>query len=135
MSLSRTCPSGLLLALILLTACTARSDAARTTSRQIVREDLAGYSTLWDAIAARRSNWLQRRTPLYLDPRSETGTRDASPIWVYRDNRLIGDIGVLRNQSPAGIEMVEFFDARAATLRWGINHDNGVIHITSRSSI
>jgi hypothetical protein len=118
----------------LMAACAPRAQSAATSNaNQLLRSDLVDYSTVWDAIQAQRSRWFNRRTPLYLEPRSPTGVRDANPVWVYRDGQQIGNLDVLRNMTTVEIELVQYFDPRTATLRWGTNHENGAILVVSRA--
>src|SRR5262245_22391937 len=82
-----------LAASLLCAACL--SHAAGTTStrldRSVITRDQmlqANYSSVYDAVAALRSLWLQPRTP-----DNSTAT---SVVWVYVDNARVGDVGVLR---------------------------------------
>jgi len=93
----------------------------------LTREDLENYSTVMEAVQALRPIWLRERTPLVLSPRS--GTEPASPVWIYWDGTRLGDPSYLNRIATSEVSRVVHYDARAASLRWGVNHENGVIYL------
>jgi hypothetical protein len=103
------------------------SDAGRN-SDDLTQEDLADYSTVMEAVQAIRPIWLRQRTPLLLSPRSG-GTEEASPVWIYWDGTRLGDPSYLGRIAPSQVARVVHYDARTASLRWGIGHENGVIYL------
>jgi hypothetical protein len=62
-------------------------------------------------------------------------TRRLNPVWIYRDGIRVGGPEVLERLSTAEIETIEYYDATRASLRWGQNHENGAIHLVSRSRV
>lgn len=129
----------LLAVALLLTACTARSTVSGgSAANHISREDLSRYTTVMDAVQGLRPVWLRQRTPLTLsnDPvppgQPNPGTRETNPVWIYRDGLRVGDPTVLQNMSTAEVETIEYYDAARASRAWGQNHENGVIHLTTR---
>jgi hypothetical protein len=123
-------------------ACAPRTTtvAGGTNQNQLTREQFADYNTVMEAVQSLRSNWLRPRSPYGLTAdrtpqRAEAAgiTRELSPVWVYRDGVRVGGPEVLERLSPAEIELIEHYDASRASLRWGQNHENGVIHLTSRA--
>jgi hypothetical protein len=102
------------------------ADSARN-SDDLTSEDLADYSTVMEAVQALRPIWLRQRTPLLLSPRS--GTEAASPVWVYWDGTRLGDPSHLSRITTSQVSRIVHYDARAASLRWGISHENGVIYL------
>ena len=120
----------LLFAVSMLAACATRPPTdrgVRFDSSELSREELTRYTTVGDAVRALRSVWLQQRTPVRLSSAGST-----NPVWVYRDGTRVGGPEVLRNLSTSEVAEVRYFDAVQASQRWGINHENGVIHVTSR---
>jgi hypothetical protein len=119
-------------AALVLTACgalepRATSEADRRASDDLTEAELREYSTVMEAVQARRSGWLRVRTPLVLSPRS--GTEAASPVWVYWDGTRLGDPSYLTRISTSEVSRVMHYDARAASVRWGVGHENGVIYL------
>jgi hypothetical protein len=108
------------------------SHTGETTSRRldrtvITRDQMmqANYPTVYDAVAALRSLWLQPRGPdSFVTP---------SIVWVYIDGARAGDVAVLRNLQPRMINTVRFYDGPSATSRWGVDNGAGVIHVSTWS--
>lgn len=96
-------------------------------SAALTEADLANYSTVMEAVQALRPVWLRERTPLVLSPRS--GTEPASPVWVYWDGTRLGDTSYLSRIGSSEVSRVMHYDARAASVRWGVGHENGVIYL------
>jgi hypothetical protein len=82
------------------------------------------YTTAYEAVEGLRSNWLNTRgTDSFSNP---------SVVRVYMDNVSIGDKESLRNIVMSNIAYIRYFDAAAATQRWGTNHGAGVIYVSTR---
>jgi hypothetical protein len=96
-------------------------------SDDLTEADLEDYSTVMEAVQVMRAAWLRERTPLVLSPRS--GTEPANPVWVYWDGTRLGDPSYLRRISTSDVSRVIYYDARAASVRWGVGHENGVIYL------
>ncbi len=121
--------SALLLSL-LVTACSPRM-STRTASRStLAAAELNRYGNLLDAVTALRPEWLRERTTVYLSANPAEATTPASPVWVYWDGTRLGPPSYLARISPNQVESVRYFDYRTASMRWGINHENGVIYVT-----
>lgn len=120
-------------ATLMLSACgalnrgTSASDAERRTSDDLTETDLQDYATVMEAVQALRAGWLRERTPLVLSPRS--GTQPANPVWVYWDGTRLGDPSHLARIATTDVSRVMHFDARSASVRWGVGHENGVIYL------
>jgi hypothetical protein len=119
-----------LAACVLSASCVSR--ASQTTNRRldrtvITRDQMlqANYSSVYDAVAALRSLWLQPRGPdSFVAP---------SVVWVYVDGARVGDVGVLKNMQPRLVNTVRFYDGPSATSRWGVDNAAGVIHVSTWS--
>lgn len=127
----RLLPSFVTAALV-LTACgalkpTSASESDRRASDDLTEAELSDFSTVMEAVQARRAGWLRVRTPLVLSPRS--GTEPANPVWVYWDGTRLGDPSYLTRISTSEVSRVMHYDARAASVRWGVGHENGVIYL------
>ena len=81
------------------------------------------YSSVYDAVAALRSLWLQKRGPESV----------ASVVWVYVDGARVGDVDVLKSMQPRLVNTVRFYDGPSATSRWGVDNAAGVIHVSTWS--
>ena len=120
----------LLAAALLLGACgrfSAGSNPRERGSDDLTEVDLRDYSTVMEAVQALRAGWLRERTPLVLSPRS--GTESASPVWIYWDGTRLGDPSYLGRIATSQVSRVIRYDARTASVRWGIGHENGVIYL------
>ena len=107
------------------------SDDRGPTSDDLTKEDLTDYSTVMEAVQALRPTWLRERTPLVLSPRS--GTEPANPVWVYWDGTRLGDPSYLTRIATSQISRAVYYNARVASFRWGISHENGVIYLVPAS--
>ena len=99
----------------------------RGSSGELTEEELRNYSTVMEAVQALRASWLRERTPLVLSPRS--GAEAANPVWVYWDGTRLGDTGYLARIGTSEVSRAIHYDARAASVRWGVGHENGVIYL------
>src|SRR5690606_4121668 len=113
-------------AVMVLAACGAMNSASPSgsggsRSSDLTAEELQDYSTVLEAVQALRAGWLHERTPLVLAPR--TGTAPANPVWVYWDGTRLGDASYLGRISSSQVSRVIRYDARAASVRWGVGHE------------
>lgn len=120
------------LLLLMLAACGAPRSTTPPSERgsrssALTEEELQDYSTVLEAVQSLRAGWLRERTPLVLAPRS--GTAPANPVWVYWDGTRLGDTSYLGRIPTSQVSRVVWYDARAASVRWGVGHENGVIYI------
>jgi hypothetical protein len=111
----------------LVPACrSAASRERRRVDRSVITRDQmvdGSYVTVYDAVAALRSNWLRPRGPdSFVLP---------SIVWVYIDGQRAGGVDVLRNVQPRLVNTVRFYDGPTATGRWGVDNGAGVIHIST----
>lgn len=124
--LNRLTVLALLVLPLVIGSCAPHAARKGSPSNQITAEALSRYSTVGAAVQALRSGWLVRRSP------GGAGLPPRSPVWVYRDGTRVGDAEVLTYLSTSEISVIDYYDAVQASRRWGTNHENGVIHITSR---
>jgi hypothetical protein len=82
------------------------------------------FINVYEAVAALHSNWLQTRGP--------DSFQTPSQVWVYMDNVRLGGVETLRQIAPPSIAYVRRYDGRAATSRWGLDHGQGVIFLSTR---
>lgn len=115
-----------LLLLLLPLACGGR----RAEDREPVRfdvltpSDLTTFSNAYQAIQTLRPAWLRTR--------AAGGFQAEGQVWVYRDGMRAGGVDRLRNINTVEIQELRYYDGISASQRWGLGHENGVIHVTSR---
>jgi Arc/MetJ family transcription regulator len=85
-------------------------------------DDLSAYR----AVQRLRPQWLRARG------RSSIENQDAEGVRVYVDDVRQGGVESMRNLQVIDIEEIRFLDSREATTRFGIDHGNGAIVITTR---
>ena len=111
-------------------ACLSHASQTTTTrlDRTVITRDQmlqANYGSVYDAVAALRSLWLQPRGPdSFVAP---------SIVWVYVDGARTGAVDVLRTMHPRMVNTVRFYDGPSATSRWGVDNAAGVIHVSTWS--
>ncbi len=79
------------------------------------------FHTAYEAVQALRSNWFNVR------PQSLR----AEDVTVYLDNVRLGGIAELRNIPMSTVVYIRHFDAPEATTRWGLDHMQGVIYVST----
>lgn len=104
-------------------------DETRGSRDVLTREQLAEADHLnaYDAIRRYRSLWL--RSTRGQDSFVNQGRRG---LRVYVDEVFFGGAAALRNISVAEIQEIRFLDKRKATTRFGSDHAEGAILITTR---
>jgi hypothetical protein len=99
----------------------------RTTSerQRIATSELraTGIRTAWDAVRTLRPEWLNPRGVHIIGERPDDG------IQVYLDAVHLGGVRFLHDVPAETIREMRFFDAAAATLRWGSGNSHGAILI------
>jgi len=101
--------------------------ATRRLDRTVITRDemLKGnFTSVYDAVAALRSIWLQPRG---------AGDSFTNMVWVYVDGSKVGDVGILKEMQPRLVNSVRFYDGPSATTRWGVDNAAGVIHVSTWS--
>lgn len=119
--------------LLVLTACATAGGTpegeprGRTRADLITQEELqrTQHTNLYDAVQTLRSRWLNSRGPDTLIGRQ-------GEIQVHMDGTRLGGVSVLRSLPTVGVAYVQWFDPVSAAARWGLDHGNGAIYISSR---
>ena len=117
------------LSLLALSAACARRPRAGERSRidrnVITQEQILAnhFANAFDAVEALRSNWLHTR--------GTDSFRTPGQVWVYLDNVRMGGVESLRSITTESIAFVRYFDGVAATERWGLDHGQGVIFVST----
>jgi hypothetical protein len=98
----------------------------RQDQQLITREVITGtqYTNMFDVIQAMRSNWLMVKS-------GTAGEGKQSVLQVYLDNQRIGGVDELRRILPSTVQSARFYDAIAASARWGMDHGAGAIFIVT----
>lgn len=102
--------------------------ATRTRSDMITTDDLqrGHWSNAFDLIEALRPRWLNNRG-------SDTIIGTPTEVQVYLNDSRLGGPQTLRGVSVTGITSVQFIDGVSAAGRWGADHGNGAILISTRT--
>ena len=120
-------PLLLLLLLALAGACSTNGAGSRASrSDTITVDDLraANSTNLYDAVRTIRPNWLRARSPNSL--------QNQGYVQVYFDDTRIGGVENLRNIPMQGIAYIRWFDPISASARWGLDHEQGAIVVSTR---
>jgi hypothetical protein len=99
-----------------------RHGAARRVDRSVLTQaqlEENHFHTAYEAVAALRSTWLTPRGP------------EASPVWVYFNENWYGGVERLREIPASVIVYIKHYDGITATARWGLNHGQGVIYVST----
>jgi hypothetical protein len=122
----------LLAALTCLTsACSARAPGERPPPVRVdytllTEEQLREhhFNSAYEAVAALRSRWLETRgTDSFNRP---------SQVLVYLDDTRLGGVETLRQIALSGVLYIRYIDGITASGRWGLDHGQGVIQVSTR---
>lgn len=117
-----------ILSLLLVVGCAAgRQGGSGGGDRNVLTpEELqsTGAQDAYGAVQALRANWLQARGP--------DSFRSPSQVLVYVDDVRIGGVENLRTITLPQIGFIRYFDGREASGRWGLDHGQGVIFVSTR---
>ena len=119
-----------LASLVLLAACATRSSAPRTSPDMLTAEQLTDYKHLnaFDAIRQLRPQWLRNTRG---QSSVVSSTEQLRGVRVYVDGILFGGVSDLRSLDAGSIRAAQFLDSREATMRFGTNHAEGAIVVTT----
>jgi hypothetical protein len=96
----------------------------QSSPNRLTSEELRGFATVGQAVQGLRTGWLRHRA----------GTLHGNTrVWVYRDGMRLGGVEMLANMATGDVSQLEYLDGIRATQRWGLGHENGVIHVISRN--
>lgn len=114
---------------LLVSACAARAtpnsspqeDRGVLTQAQLIEH---GFANALEAVQALRPNWLQTRG-------ASTLIASQTRVLVYLDDSRLGGIETLSSVTTPSIVTIRRIDGIAATGRWGLDHGQGVILIST----
>jgi hypothetical protein len=100
----------------------------RPNRSMLTREEMAGghWASAYEMIESLRPRWLSSRG-------AELADGSAVEVQVYLDNQRLGGINALRTIQVADIAAIQFVDPVAAASRWGPDHHNGAIMLSTRT--
>ncbi|MGH7639197.1 MAG: hypothetical protein ACREOK_16220 [Gemmatimonadaceae bacterium] len=115
--------------LAITVACSSTSSARRPGSRQpdlITMDELSGtrYSTALEVVQALRPQWLRGR--------GRTSVNLSESVKVYVDDSPLGEAEQLRSISARSVGSIRYLDGNSATQRWGMDHGQGAIMVSTR---
>lgn len=118
----------LVIGLAFAQACTGTSGNRRTapdhSAISTAELEASPYANVFEVVQALRPNWLRLKGP--------TSFRGVEYVRVYLDGSLLGAPEQLRLVTTRSIASVRFFDGVAATQRWGLDHGQGAIVVSTR---
>ena len=126
---SRTGRAALVLLFLLSGGCgtrTANTGSGRADRNLITMEQMRErrFTNAYEAVQALHANWLQTKgTDSFNSP---------SQVQVYVDDTRYGGVETLRTITTNSISYIRYYDGIAATGRWGIDHGQGVIFVSTR---
>lgn len=115
--------------LLLLAACSAAPGQRRSSPvdlNLITTEEMQAtrYSSAFQVVQSLRPQWLRLRGPTSFSARES--------IKVYLDGSLLGGPEQLQQITTKSISSIRFLDSNEATLRWGLDHGQGAIVVSTR---
>ncbi len=115
--------------LVILMPLACAPGAARSSVRTdlITQEELerGHFRNAYEAVQALHANWLLSRGP-------DSAQRPTEVI-VYEDLMRLGGVNTLRGITILGIKYIQHFNGQEATARWGLDHGQGAILVSTRS--
>lgn len=115
--------------LLLFAACSATPDARRSNAVDpflITPEELQAsrYTTAFQVVQSLRPQWLRLRGP--------TSLGQGESVKVYLDGSLLGGPEQLQQITTRSISSIRFLDGNEATQRWGLDHGQGALVVSTR---
>jgi hypothetical protein len=118
-----------LLAVLALTAGCASGGTRRPGGdRDVITYDQLVANHFTDAYRA-----VETLHSIWLRPRGPDSINAPGQVWVYLDGMRFGGVESLRSipVMPNTVAYIRFFDGPSAAARWGLDHGNGVIFVSS----
>ncbi len=121
------------LGLLLVTACasggTSNAPSARRNRDLILMDEIqrASAGNAFDLVQTLRPNWLHMRGEHSISD----GSQGIDVLIVYLDNARLGGAQTLRQIPVQTLTSIQFFDAKAATYKWGNGHTHGAILVST----
>ncbi|HEY5218449.1 MAG TPA: hypothetical protein VIJ16_01510 [Gemmatimonadaceae bacterium] len=112
--------------LVVGTGCQQSAGQAPGPSADVItREQIQArhFLTAYEAVSALHANWLLER--------GTNSLKSPGLVQVYVDNNQLGGVDELQNIAVESIVYIRYYDAVAATARWGVGHTQGVIYIST----
>jgi hypothetical protein len=106
--------------LLLVAACA----SGRSTGGEGADRNVLEGAELENSLHANAYVLIQALRPHWLEVRGGSGRMVKR---VYLDEMYLGGVALLRQLSTVSIEQIQYFDGPAATQRWGVGHDCGVV--------
>ena len=115
--------------LAITVACSTTSSARRPGSSPpglITMDEVNAtrYSTALEVVQALRPQWLRGR--------GRTSVNLSESVKVYLDDSPLGEPEQLRSISARSIASIRYLDGNEATQRWGMDHGQGAIMVSTR---
>lgn len=120
------------------------SGSAATPSRDrnlIAMDEIkrASAANAYDLVRSARPNWLNVRgeNSFRETPRGSASGSNVQVVpgidmlVVYLDNARLGGVETLRQVPVASLTSLQYFDAKAATHKWGSGHTHGAILVST----
>jgi len=116
-------------AILLLAACAAHTPASTRVppDRSIItRQEILEhkFESVYDAVLALRPNWMQTHGTNSL-------TQNPTAVQVYLDNTRLGGVETLNTINLSSVVYIRHYDGVAATARWGLDHGQGAIYVST----
>lgn len=113
--------------LVLACACATGHTRAHPRGDVITRDEMLqnNFITVYDAVAALRSNWL--------NVRPNTLTSQQEDVVIYYDVTRLGGPAELRSIYVRDVQYVQRLSPTEATQRYGVGHSQGVIFVSTHS--
>ena len=125
--LIRRSPLLLLVVVVLSAACGANNTGRRPTRSDtitVAELQAANQTNVYDAVRTIRPNWLRARSP--------NSFQAPGQVQAYYDDTRIGGVENLRNIPMQGVAYIRWYDPISASARWGLDHEQGAIVVSSR---
>jgi hypothetical protein len=119
-----------ILLVLLLSACggspSPGGSAPRADRNLLTQEDFAAgdFSNAYDVVEALRNQWLR--------PRGVDSFRSPTEVKVYLDDARLGGVEELRTIPINHVVYIRYYDGLAASARWGLDHGQGAIYVSTR---
>jgi hypothetical protein len=107
----------------------AQQGKSRSSADVITRDEIqqAHWQSAYELIQTLRPRWLRAHG-------AETILGKPPDVQVHLDENLLGGVATLRNIATNGIMSIQFVDPVSAAARWGGDHANGAIIVSTSTT-
>lgn len=125
----------LLLGVLAASGCAGAAGGKTVTDRTVLtRQQIEQVRAInaYEAVQRLRPRWLRNRGTAQMPAQGSSMQFRENAVQAYLNDQKLGDVDQLRNVEIAVVQYIRHFSPTEASARWGFNHENGAIYVSTR---